>query len=103
MPFKWAPHPNAAVERYLGSYGVSQEEWGVFVQARESKIFEPVTQMIQSTLQWGLLALGSALLAAGVFARLLAGPIKGLAEATRAFSRRDFSVRVQVHPIIVTV
>jgi HD-GYP domain-containing protein (c-di-GMP phosphodiesterase class II) len=96
MPFDWAPRRTAAVERYLGSYGVSREEWGVFVQARERKIFEPVTQMIQSTLQWGLLALGCALLAAAVSARLLANPIKRLAEATRAFSRGDFSVRVHV-------
>ena len=99
MPFDWSPGRSAPVERYLGSCGISREGWGVFVQAKESRIFEPVRKMIESTLQWGLLALTSALLAAIIFARLLANPIKRLAEATRAFSRRDFSVRVQVGSI----
>ncbi len=99
MPFDWAPRRTAPVDRYLGSYEVSREEWGVFVQAKESKIYEPVSKMIESTLQWGLLALGSALVAAAVFARLLANPIKRLADATRAFSRGDFSARVEVRSI----
>jgi HD-GYP domain-containing protein (c-di-GMP phosphodiesterase class II) len=99
MPFDWAPRHTAPVDRYLGSYGVSREEWGVFVQAKESKIYEPVAKMIESTVQWGLLALGSALLAAAVFARLLANPIKRLASATRAFSQGDFSARVDVQSI----
>jgi HD-GYP domain-containing protein (c-di-GMP phosphodiesterase class II) len=99
MPFDWAPRRNAPVERFLGSYGVSREDWGIFVQATESKIYQPVSKMIESTMQWGLLALGSALVAAAVFARILANPIKRLAEATRAFSRRDFSARVEVRSI----
>jgi HD-GYP domain-containing protein (c-di-GMP phosphodiesterase class II) len=99
MPFDWAPRHTAPVERYLGSYGVSREDWGIFVQATESKIYQPVSKMIQSTMQWGLLALGSALIAAAVFARILGNPIKRLAEATRAFSRRDFSARVHVRSI----
>jgi HD-GYP domain-containing protein (c-di-GMP phosphodiesterase class II) len=99
MPFDWTPRRDAPVERYLGSYGVSHEDWGIFVQAKESQIYQPVSRMIESTMQWGLLALGSALLAAAVFARILANPIKRLADATRAFSRRDFSARVQVRSI----
>ena len=99
MPFDWAPRRTVPVDRYLGSYGVSREEWGIFVQAKESKIYQPVSKMIESTVQWGLLALGSALVAAAVFARLLANPIKRLAEATRAFSGGDFSARVQVRSI----
>ena len=98
MPFGWAPHDSAA-ERYLGSYEVSGEGWGVFVQARERQIYAPVSTMIESTMEWGLLALGSALLAAAVFARVLAQPIKRLAETTRAFARGDFSARVSVRGI----
>lgn len=94
MPFDWAPHEGVTVERYLGSYEVSHEGWGVFVQAKEWQIYQPVSKMIHSTVQWGLLALVSALLAAAIFARLLADPIKRLAEATRAFARGDFSARV---------
>jgi response regulator RpfG family c-di-GMP phosphodiesterase len=99
MPFDWAPRRTAPVERYLGSYVASREAWGVFVQAKENKIYQPVSKMIESTMRWGLLALGSALIAAVVFARLLANPIKRLVEATRAFSRGDFSTRVQVRSI----
>ncbi len=99
MPFDWAPGPGAPVDRYLGSYGVSREEWGIFVQASESNIYQPVSKMIESTVQWGVLALGCALLAAAVFARVLANPIKRLADATRAFSRGEFSARVQVRSI----
>jgi len=99
MPFDWAPRHAGPSERYLGSYEVSREGWGVFVQARERQFYQPVSKMIDSTMQWGLLALVSALIAAAVFARVLADPIKRLAEATRAFARGDFSARVRVRSI----
>jgi HAMP domain-containing protein len=99
MPFDWAPRRAASVERYLGSYEISREGWGVFVQAKERQFYQPVSRMIESTVQWGLLALGSALIAAAIFARVLADPIKRLAEATRAFARGDFSARVEVRSI----
>lgn len=94
MPFGWSPRPDDPPERYLGSYEVSGEGWGVFVQARERQFYGPVSKMIESTMQWGLLALATALLAAAVFARVLAQPIKHLAEASRAFARGDFKSRV---------
>jgi HD-GYP domain-containing protein (c-di-GMP phosphodiesterase class II) len=99
MPFDWSPDRSEPAVRYLGSYGLSREAWGVFVQARESQIYEPVSTMISDTLRWSLLALASALIAAVVFGRLLAQPIKRLAEATRAFSRGEFSSRVEVGSI----
>jgi HD-GYP domain-containing protein (c-di-GMP phosphodiesterase class II) len=99
MPFGWAPRRTDPPERYLGSYEVSREGWGVFVQAKERQFYQPVSKMIESTVQWGLLALGSALIAAAVFARVLADPIKRLADATRAFARGDFSARVRIRSI----
>jgi HD-GYP domain-containing protein (c-di-GMP phosphodiesterase class II) len=99
MPFGWAPRRSAPPERYLGSYEVSREGWGVFVQANERQFYQPVSKMIESTMQWGLLALVSALLAAAVFARVLADPIKRLATTTRAFARGDLKARVHVGPI----
>jgi HAMP domain-containing protein len=99
MPFGWASRRTDPPERYLGSYEVSREGWGVFVQAKERQFYQPVSMMIESTVQWGLLALGSALIAAAVFARVLADPIKRLAEATRAFARGDFSARVRIRAI----
>jgi len=99
MPFAWSPHPSTPSERYLGSYEISREGWGVFVQATERQFYQPVSRMIESTMQWGLLALVSALIAAAIFARVLADPIKRLAEATRAFAQGDFTARVQVRSI----
>jgi HD-GYP domain-containing protein (c-di-GMP phosphodiesterase class II) len=94
MPFDWAPPGTRYVERYLGSYEVAREGWGIFVQARERQVYQPVAKMIQSTLQWAILALAFALLAAAVFARTLADPIKKLADASRAYARGEFSARV---------
>jgi len=99
MPFDWSTGNSGYVERYLGSYEVTREGWGVFVQAKEHQFYLPVSQMIESTLQWGLLALAFSLLAAAVFARVLAQPIKRLAEASRAFARGEFTTRVEVRSI----
>jgi hypothetical protein len=54
MPFTWSPWGGGEQERYLGSYEVSHEGWGIFVQAKERQFYLPVYQMIESTLQWGL-------------------------------------------------
>lgn len=99
MPFTWAQNGASYKERYLGSYEVSREGWGIFVQATEQQFYLPVSQMIDSTLQWGMLALACALLAAGIFARVLSHPIKRLAEASRAFARGEFGTRVEASSI----
>ena len=99
MPFEWTAGGAGYRESYLGSYEVSREGWGIFVQAKERQFYQPVSKMIQSTLQWALLALACALLAAAVFARVLSHPIKRLAEASRAFARGDFSARVEVRSL----
>jgi HD-GYP domain-containing protein (c-di-GMP phosphodiesterase class II) len=99
MPFAWSPGGEGDLERYLGSYEVSREGWGIFVQATEHQFYLPVSRMIESTLQWGLLALACALLAAAVFARVLSEPIKRLAEASRAFARGQFRARVDASSI----
>jgi HD-GYP domain-containing protein (c-di-GMP phosphodiesterase class II) len=99
MPFDWAPGRAAPVEHYLGSYGLTSEGWGVFVQARERDVYKAISKMIESAAQWGMIALVGALFAATVFAVLLARPIKRLDEATRAFTQGDYSTRVQVRSI----
>jgi HD-GYP domain-containing protein (c-di-GMP phosphodiesterase class II) len=99
MPFAWAAWRASPIERYLGSYEVSSEGWGVFVQAKEREVYDTISKMIQSAVQWGLLALLGALLAATYFARILANPIKRLADATRSYAQGDFSVRVEARLI----
>jgi HD-GYP domain-containing protein (c-di-GMP phosphodiesterase class II) len=99
MPFDWSPGRAGVVERYMGSYDAAREGWGVFVQAREREVYSSVASMIQRTLQWALLALACALFAAAIFARMLADPIKKLAEASRAYARGEFTTRVRVRSL----
>ncbi|HKQ63274.1 MAG TPA: HD domain-containing phosphohydrolase [Candidatus Polarisedimenticolaceae bacterium] len=82
--------------RYLGSYEVTGEGWGIFVQAPERDIYLPVQRMIGSTAYWAAVALAVAMVAALVFARTLSNPIDKLAAASRAFATGDFQARVNV-------
>ena len=85
------------VEEYLGSYEISAQGWGVFVQARMEQVYLPVRTMIESTVTWGLWALGLAIITALIFARkVVAGPINTLAAASRAFASGDFNARATV-------
>jgi HD-GYP domain-containing protein (c-di-GMP phosphodiesterase class II) len=99
VPFSWAPRRAAPLERYLGSYELSREGWGVFVQAKEQDIYYTVSKMIERTLLWCLLALLGALAAGWVFAFLLTDPIKRLVEAARALTQGNHSARVRVHSL----
>jgi len=93
-PFRWTV--GGEEELYLGSYERTDEGWGIFVQARESEIYQPVRSMIESTLSWAAVVVGLAILAAMVFARTLSTPIDRLAAATRSFADGDFTKRVSV-------
>ena len=83
-------------ERYLGSYVVSEQEWGVFVQAKQRDFYQPVQRMISSTLKWSAIALVSAIAAAIVLGRALSNPAKRLASAARALAAGDYSIRTEV-------
>ncbi len=85
---------NGKVQEYLGSYEISDQGWGVFVQARVEQVYLPVRTMIESTMTWVLWALGLAIVTALIFARkVVAGPINRLAEISRAFAAGDFTAR----------
>ncbi len=94
MPFTYGS--GREQERFLGSYTVTDNGWGIFVQARQDQIYHPVRAMMKSTMTWGLLAIGFALLTAVFFAGSLSRPINRLAAASRAFATGDFSARVDV-------
>lgn len=83
-------------ERYLGSYEVTRQGWGIFVQAKERQVYLPVVVMVESTLSWAALALGLAVIAAIVLAGTLSRPIDRLAAAARAFAAGDLRHRVSV-------
>jgi HD-GYP domain-containing protein (c-di-GMP phosphodiesterase class II) len=94
MPFVW--NVNGVETPYLGSYEVTSEGWGIFVQAMEGQVYLPVRRMMQSTMSWALAALSLAILVAVVFAGTLSKPINRLAAASRAFAAGEFSERVEV-------
>ncbi len=83
-------------ETYLGSYRVTDQGWGVFVQAKERQIYVPVAEMLEETLRWGLVALSLALLASVFFAGTLSTPINRLAAAARSYAAGDFQARADV-------
>jgi HD-GYP domain-containing protein (c-di-GMP phosphodiesterase class II) len=83
-------------EPYIGSYDMTLEGWGVFVQAPEKKVYLRVQEMVNSTMYWALIALAFAVLVSIILASTLSTPIKRLADASRAFAAGEFSVRVQV-------
>ncbi|MBD3867731.1 MAG: HD domain-containing protein [Acidobacteria bacterium] len=88
---------DGVVEEYLGSYEISAQGWGVFVQARMEQVYLPVRTMIESTVTWVLWALGLAIVTALIFARkVVAGPINTLAAVSRAFAKGDFNARAVV-------
>jgi HD-GYP domain-containing protein (c-di-GMP phosphodiesterase class II) len=85
---------NGKTQEYLGSFEISEQGWGVFVQARMEQVYLPVRTMIESTMTWVLWALGLAIVTALIFARkVVAGPINRLAEISRAFAAGDFNAR----------
>jgi HD-GYP domain-containing protein (c-di-GMP phosphodiesterase class II) len=94
VPFSWKEQGRDVP--YLGSYERTGEGWGVFVLARERQVYQPVREMVQSTVSWALAALGLAILAAVFFAGTLSTPINRLAAASRAFAEGDVSIRVRV-------
>jgi HD-GYP domain-containing protein (c-di-GMP phosphodiesterase class II) len=94
MPF--AREVDGSERHHLGSYGVTSQGWGIFVQAELEDVYHPVQSMIKSTMTWAAVALGLAIVAALFFAGTLSRPIKRLAAASRAFASGNFSTRVEV-------
>lgn len=93
-PFVWVV--DGREERYIGSFEVTPERWGIIVQAPEQQVYLAVRSMMEETLSWALAAFSLSILAAVFFARTLSTPIGRLASAARAFATGDFSVRAQV-------
>jgi HD-GYP domain-containing protein (c-di-GMP phosphodiesterase class II) len=87
---------NGEVESFIGTYEMTRQGWGIFVQAREEELLWVVGDMERSTVTWTLVLFGVTVLAAFFLARTLSNPINRLAAASRALAAGDFSTRVQV-------
>jgi len=81
----------------VGTYEITRQGWGVFVQAREDDIYWIVGDMERTTLTWTAILVCFASLAAIFFARTLSNPINRLAAASRALARGEFNERVEVN------
>ena len=83
-------------QEFLGSYEVTRQGWGVFIQAPSSKVYRPIEAMIESTWNTALLVLVLCVAASWFLARTLSHPIKALAGASSRFAAGDLSTRVSV-------
>lgn len=94
MPF--ALWQEGREQRYMGAFVKTSQGWGIFVQAREENVFEPIRMMVAQTVRWAIIALLLACLVGIFFARSLSEPINRLAAASREFARGRLSTRVDV-------
>jgi HD-GYP domain-containing protein (c-di-GMP phosphodiesterase class II) len=89
------------VQRMIGAYApivVKDHRWGVFLQVHRAFGLQQVTNMRRQALQWGLAALGLAVVTGVAFSLRLTGPIRALTDTTRRIANGDFGRRVHVSP-----
>ena len=83
-------------QQFLGSYEVTREGWGVFIQAPSSKVYHPIVAMLESTRNTVFVVLVLCVAVSWFFARTLSHPINRLAGASSRFAAGDLSTRVSV-------
>ena len=81
---------------FLGSYEVTRQGWGVFIQAHESKVYRSIEEMVEITWNTAALVLVLCVVVSWFFVRTLSHPIKRLAAASSCFAAGDLSTRVSV-------
>jgi HD-GYP domain-containing protein (c-di-GMP phosphodiesterase class II) len=81
---------------FIGSYEVTRQGWGVFIQAPLSEVYSPIEAMVESTWNTALLVLVLCVVVSWFFARTLSHPINRLAGASSRFAAGDLSTRVSV-------
>ena len=81
---------------YLGSYEVTSQGWGVFIQAPTEEVYRPIEAMVESTRNTALVVLVMCVVVSWFFARTLSHPINRLAGASSRFASGDMSTRVSV-------
>jgi len=83
-------------KEFNGSYEVTRQGWGVFIQAPLSEVYRPIEAMVESTWNTALLVLVLCVAVSWFFARTLSHPINRLAGASSRFAAGDLSTRVSV-------
>ena len=81
----------------VGSYStVKGLGWGVVVQEPRDDAYVTISQMVNQTLLWAVVAILAAIIASTLLAIRLAKPIGELAEGARSLARGNFQDRVQI-------
>jgi putative nucleotidyltransferase with HDIG domain len=75
---------------------VGHPDWGVLVERDQKLAFESVTEMIQQTVLWSVIALVLAILVGVMIARRLSAPIRALAEQARDIAEGHYGLTVPV-------
>ena len=91
--------PNGGTREMIGTYApiaLDDHRWGVFVEVDRSMGLFQVQDMRKTTIKWGLLAFGSAIVLGIVFTLRLTRPIHELADVTRRVAGGDYARRVKV-------
>jgi HD-GYP domain-containing protein (c-di-GMP phosphodiesterase class II) len=83
-------------QQFLGSYEVTRQGWGVFIQAPESKVYRSIEEMVEITWNTAALVLVLCVAVSWFFVRTLSHPINRLAAASSRFAAGDLSTRVAV-------
>jgi len=83
-------------QEFLGSYDLTSEGWGVFIQTPKSAVFRPIKDMIDRTWNTAVLVLVLCVVVSWFFARTLSHPINRLAAASSRFAAGDHATRVSV-------
>ena len=82
--------------RFLGSFGVTKNGWGIFVQVEEKQAYSPVRDIIKSTAIWALGVIALAIIIGIIFAGTISRPIDHLARSSQKFAQGDFSIRADI-------
>ncbi|MEW5806144.1 MAG: HD domain-containing phosphohydrolase [Acidobacteriota bacterium] len=87
---------NGELVRFLGSYEMTRNGWGIFIKVEEKKAYSLIGEIIKSTFIWSLGVILLAIIVGVVFAGGISRPINLLASSSQKFANGEFSVRAQV-------
>ncbi len=83
-------------QEFQGSFEVTRQGWGVFIQAPSQDVYRPIETVVESTWNTAVFVLVLCVALSWFFARTLSHPINRLAGASSRFAAGDLSTRVSV-------
>ena len=87
---------NGRMERFLGSYGVTKNGWGIFIQIEEKLAYITIKEIIKHTAIWALWVIMLAIGIGSIFAGTISRPINVLARSSVSFAQGNFAARADI-------